>query len=101
MICLLTALAGFYICETPPVDIDSALALISHAMKNADPENLGMFFAEIGLEASPDEVHLWAEKDFYDMVMDFAPEAPDSGALDSLLPLIESLPMELLEKSED
>jgi len=101
LICLLTALAGFYICETPPADLDVAIVVISQAMKSAPLENLGMFFAEIGLEASPDEVHLWAEQDFYDMVMDFAPEAPDSGAPDSLLPLVESLPLELLENSED
>jgi len=97
LICLLASLAGFYSCETPPLDLDSALAVISTAMKTADPANLGMFFAEIGLEASPDEVFLWSDNDFYDMVMDFSPEAPDSGSPDSLLPLVESLPLELLE----
>lgn len=60
-----------------------------------------MFFAEIGLEASPDEVHLWGEWDFYDLVLDFSPAAPDTGSPDSLLPLVESLPLELLEKRDD
>lgn len=101
MIFLLSALAGFYTGETPPADLDSAIAAVSTVMKEAAPEDLGMFFAEIGLEASPDEVHLWQAEDFYDLLMDFSPEAPDSGVPDSLFPLLESLPLELLEKSID
>ena len=66
-------------------------------MREAEPEALGMFFAEIGLEASPDEVHFWTDMDFYDLIIEFSPEAPDSGAPDSLLPLVDSLPLELLE----
>lgn len=98
---LVSLLAGFPFVETPPADLDSSLALIETLMEEAEPAQLGMFFAEIGLEASPDEVLLWGPRDFYDMVVDFSPEAPDSGAPDSLMPLVNSLPLELLEKAEE
>lgn len=58
-----------------------------------------MFFAEIGLEASPDEVQLWESEDFLQMVLDLTPEAPDSASAYSLLWRIGTLPVELLEKS--
>lgn len=98
---LLSLLAGFPLVEAPPADLDSSLALIESLMEAAEPAQLGMFFAEIGLEASPDEVLLWGPRDFYDMVVDFSPEAPDSGTPDSLMPLVRSLPLELLEKTEE
>ena len=79
--------------------MDMAIDLLRTAMTEAEPQALGMFFAEIGLEASPDEVVLWTDMDFYDLIMDFAPAAPDTAPPDSLLPLVESLPVELLEKN--
>lgn len=81
--------------------METAIARLQTAMTNADPQALGMFFAEIGLEASPDEIFLWSDMDFYDLIMDFAPAAPDTAPPDSLLPLVESLPLELLEKREE
>lgn len=99
MTAILLILAGFYICEAPPADMDMAIDLLRTAMTEAEPQALGMFFAEIGLEASPDEVLLWTDMDFYDLIMDFAPAAPDTAPPDSLLPLVESLPVELLEKN--
>jgi len=67
-------------------------------MIRAEPEALGLFFAETGLEASPDEVQLWTEIDFFDFIIDFAAVPSDSLSMDSLVPLLEYLPMHLLEK---
>ncbi|PIE51392.1 hypothetical protein CSA37_11740 [Candidatus Fermentibacteria bacterium] len=62
----------------------------------AEPAELGMFFAEIGLEASPDEVSLWSEQDFLDILTDFTAASTDTTPTDSLLPLLEELPLHLL-----
>ena len=95
MIGLFIILAGFYTVETPPADTDSAIAILTRLMTCAEPAGLGMFFAEIGLEASPDEVHLWAPEDFYQLITDFTVPAADSSS-DSLLPRLNELPLELL-----
>ncbi len=92
---LFLLLAGFYTVETPPADTDSAIALLTRLITEAEPEGLGMFFAEIGLEASPDEVHLWAPGDFHQLITDFT-GADDSSTGDSLLPRLEELPLNLL-----
>lgn len=97
MIALLFILAGFYTVETPPADTDSAIALLARLMTEAEPAGLGMFFAEIGLEASPDEVHLWGPGDFHQLITDFTGAAYDSSCGDSLLPRLEELPLHLLQ----
>jgi len=96
VILLLFALAGFHFGETPPADADSALSILSDSIKGASPRSLGIFFAEIGLEASPDEVQLWGINDFSDLLMEFSDLSADSGTPDSLMPLLEGLPLELL-----
>ncbi len=92
-------LAGFYPVETPPADADSAIALLTRLMICAEPAELGMFFAEIGLEASPDEVHLWAPRDFHQLITDFTGAHDDSSSGDSLLPRLEELPLHLLQEN--
>ncbi|MCK5133976.1 MAG: hypothetical protein KAR40_17735 [Candidatus Sabulitectum sp.] len=94
MILLLIALAGFF--TTPPADMDTTLTILRNTLTRATPQALGMFFAEIGLEAAPDEVHLWGSDTFCELLMEFSDLAPDSGTPDSLLPLLNGLPLELL-----
>lgn len=94
MILLLIALAGFF--TTPPADMDTTLTILRNTLTGAAPQALGMFFAEIGLEAAPDEVHLWGSDTFCELLMEFSDLAPDSGAPDSLFPLLNGLPLELL-----
>jgi hypothetical protein len=67
-------------------------------MIEAAPEDLGIFFAEIGLEASPDEVHIWTDSDFRDLILDFSSVEVDSQTPDSLNFILETLPLHLLEK---
>ena len=94
MILLLIALAGFF--TTPPADMDYTLTILKDTLKGASPQALGLFFSDIGLEAAPDEVHFWATADFCELLMEFSDLAPDSGTPDSLFPLLEGLPLELL-----
>lgn len=94
MILTLILLAGFF--ETPPPDMDYTITILKDALTEASPQALGMFFAEICLEAAPDEVHLWGDDDFCELIMEFSDLAPDSGTPDSLYPLLEGLPLELL-----
>ena len=94
MIILLIILAGFF--TTPPSDMDITLTTLKDTLTKASPQTLGLFFAEIGLEAAPDEVHLWGSDTFCELLMEFSDLAPDSGIPDSLFPLLEGLPLELL-----
>lgn len=87
-------LAGFF--ETPPPDMDYTISILKDTLTGASPQALGMFFAEICLEAAPDEVHLWGDDDFCELIMEFSDLAPGSGTPDSLFPLLEGLPLELL-----
>ncbi|MEN8209877.1 MAG: hypothetical protein ABFR50_11575 [Candidatus Fermentibacteria bacterium] len=97
MILLLTILAGFF--TTPPGDMDFTLTVLKDALTGASPQALGVFFAEIGLEAAPGEIHLWGNETYCELLMEFSDLAPDSGTPDSLFPLLEGLPLELLISS--
>ena len=94
MLLLIIALAGFF--STPPADMDSALSILKDTLTGASPQALGVFFAEIGLEAAPGEIHLWGDDTFCELLMEFSDIVPDSGSPDSLLPLLDGLPLELL-----
>lgn len=80
----------------PPADMNEALDSLKTILTEATPQQLGEFFSEIGLEAAPDEVFLWGNDTFCELLMEFSDSAPDSGTPDSLLPLLEGLPLELL-----
>ncbi|MCK5785616.1 MAG: hypothetical protein KAH54_03550 [Candidatus Sabulitectum sp.] len=99
MIILLVTLVGFF--TTPPADMDSALAVLKNTLTGASPQALGIFFAEIGLEAAPDEIHLWGNNTYCELLMEFSDLAPDSGTPDSLIPLLEGLPLELLTDHDE
>lgn len=94
MIVFLLLLAGFI--EAPPADYDFTISLLKDSMLNASLESLGLFFAEIGLEAAPGELPLWGDDSYYELVIDFSDYSPDTLDSDSLLPLLEGLPLELL-----
>lgn len=94
MFLTLILLAGFF--TTPPADMDNALSILKDTLTGASPQALGMFFAEIGLEAAPGEIHLWGNDTFCELLMEFSDLVPDSGSPDSLLPLLDGLPLELL-----
>lgn len=98
MIVLVVLLAGLCTDTTPPSDLAEAATILRMVMIDAAPEDLGIFFAEIGLEASPDEVLLWTDSDFCDLILDFTGTASDSQSSDSLNFLLETLPVHLLEK---
>lgn len=97
MTLLIALLAGFFI--TPPADMDSTLKILKDTLTSASPQALGEFFAEIGLEAAPGEVHLWGKDTFCELLMEFSEFSPDSGLPDSLFPLLNGLPLELLVTS--
>ncbi len=96
MFLTLIVLAGFF--TTPPADIDHTLTILKDTLAGASPQALGMFFAEIGLEAAPDEIQLWDSNTYCELLMEFSDLAPDSGTPDSLFPLLEGLPLELLDQ---
>ena len=81
---------------TPPADLDYTLEILKDTLTGASPQALGEFFAEIGLEAAPDEIHLLGQDTFCELLMEFSDLAPDSGTPDSLFPLLKGLPLELL-----
>ncbi|MEA3266707.1 MAG: hypothetical protein U9P42_07170 [Candidatus Fermentibacteria bacterium] len=98
MFLTLVLLAGFF--TTPPADMDCALSVLKDTLTTASPRALGMFFAEIGLEAAPGEIHLWDNNTYCELLMEFSDLAPDSGTPDSLFPLLEGLPLELLSTDQ-
>ncbi len=95
MILLFITLVGFI--ATPPADIDSALTILKDALTSASPQALGLFFAEIGLEAAPDEILLWGDDTYYELLTEFSDFMPDSSNPNRLIPLLEGLPLELLK----
>ena len=97
---LILLLTGLHFREAPPADFQEAVALLRETLTEASPSDLGMFFAAIGLAASPDEVHLWADEDFYDLAVDFSPKCADGQPADSLMPLVMGLPLDILVQSE-
>ncbi len=94
MFLIFLLLAGLF--SAPPADMNSALDSLRTIMTEATPQQLGEFFSEIGLEAAPDEVFLWGNDNFCELLLEFSDTAPESGTPDSLLPLLEGLPLELL-----
>ncbi len=96
MILILLLLAGFI--ETPPADYDFTISLLKDSMLNASPSSLGLFFAEIGLEAAPGELPLWGDDSYYELIIEFSDYPSDSSSSDSLLPLLEGLPLDLLSE---
>ena len=92
-------LAGFF--TAPPPDMDSTLTVLKNTLTAASPAALGQFFAEIGLEAAPDEILLWSSDTFCELLMEFSDLAPDSGTPDSLYPLLDGLPLHLLTDTGD
>jgi len=96
MILILLLLAGFI--TAPTADYDFTISLLKDSMLNASPPSLGLFFAEIGLEAAPGELPLWGDDSYYELIMEFSDYSPDSLCSDSLLPLLEGLPLELLSE---
>lgn len=71
---------------------DSLQALL-HA---ASPEQVGVFFAEIGLEASPDEVFLWERADFAEVIVVFGEDSLPEGSEGSTRVFLNGLPLHLL-----
>ena len=94
MFLILSLLAGLF--TAPPADMNEAVDSLKTILTEATPQQLGEFFSEISLEASPDEIFLWSDDNFCELLMEFSDSAPDSGAPDSLLPLLDGLPLELL-----
>lgn len=96
MILILILLAGFL--TAPPADYDFTISLLRDSMLKSTPESLGLFFAEIGLEAAPNELLLWGDDSYYELIIEFSDSQSDSSSSDSLLPLLHGLPLELLSE---
>lgn len=94
MFTILSLLAGLL--TAPPADMNLAVDSLKTILTEATPQQLGEFFSEIGLEASPDEIFLWSNNNFCELIVEFSDIAPDSGTPDSILPLLDGLPLELL-----
>jgi hypothetical protein len=70
-----------------------SLQTLLHA---ASPEQIGVFFAEIGLEASPDEVFRWERADFAEVIVVFGEDSLPAGSEDSTRVFLNGLPLHLL-----
>ena len=80
----------------PPVDLDYTLSVLKDTLTGASTGSLGVFFAEIGLEAAPDEILLWGPETYHELLLEFSDYPLDSLKQDSLFPLLQGLPLELL-----
>lgn len=78
----------------PPPSLMAGADSLQTLLRAATPEQVGVFFAQIGLEASPDEVFLWERADFAEVIVVFGdgtPRSPDSTKI-----FLNGLPVHLL-----
>ncbi len=82
----------------PPPPVPAGADSLAVILLQASPEARGLFFAAIGLEASPEEVEFWAPADFWEIVVTFGADSAGTG--DSLSVLLKGLPTHLLDPGE-
>ena len=85
----------------PPPSLMAGADSLQTLLRAATPEQVGVFLAEIGLEASPDEIFLWEMADFAEVIVVFGEDSLPTGSEDSTRVFLNGLPLHLLyEKKE-
>jgi len=78
--------------DLPPPSLTAGADSLQSLILNASIEARGLFFAEIGLEASPGEVVHWERNDFIEVIAVFG----SSSGEDTAAVLLNGLPLHLL-----
>ncbi|MFO7625632.1 MAG: hypothetical protein R6V62_00065 [Candidatus Fermentibacteraceae bacterium] len=84
----------------PPPSLMAGADSLQTLLHAACPEQRGLFFAQIGLEASPDEVFLWERADFVEVIVVFGEGTSPDLTEDSTKVFLNGLPLHLLAPKE-
>jgi hypothetical protein len=82
----------------PPPPVQAGADTLAAMILQASPEARALFFAAIGLEASPEEAVFWAPADFLEIIVTFGADPDGTG--DSLSISLKGLPTHLLISGE-
>lgn len=85
--------------DLPPPHLMAGADSLQALLLRASTEARAFFFAEIGLEASPDEVSLWGTPDFAEIIVEFGKPGHGNG-MDSITVLHNGLPLHLLQTGD-
>lgn len=80
----------------PPPSLMAGADSLQTLLHEASAEQRGVFFAQIGLEASPDEVFLWERADFAEVIVVFGEGPLPARSEDSTKVFLNGLPLHLL-----
>lgn len=80
----------------PPPSLVAGADSLQTLLHAACPEQRGLFFAQIGLEASPDEIFLWERADFVEVIVVFGEGPLPDRTDDSTKVFLNGLPLHLL-----
>lgn len=80
----------------PPPSLLAGADSLQSLLLEASAEQRGLFFAQIGLEAAPDEVLLWERADFAEVIVVFGEDPLPSCPGDSAKVFLNGLPLHLL-----
>lgn len=80
----------------PPPSLMAGADSLQALLHAASPGQVGVFFAEIGLEASPDEVFRWERADFAEVIVVFGEDSLPTRSEDSTRVFLNGLPLHLL-----
>lgn len=83
--------------DFPPPSVQAGADSLQALILDASVESLGLFFAEIGLEAAPDEVVRWETGDFIEIIQVYGDCRFPGKAPDSVKVFMGGLPLHLLE----
>jgi len=85
----------------PPPSLMAGADSLQTLILAASPAQVGVFFAQIGLEASPDEVLLWERADFAEVIVVFGEGPPPDRTDDSTKVFLNGLPLHLLVQEKE
>lgn len=82
--------------DLPPPPLQAGADSLQALLLRASVGARACFFAEIGLEASPDEILLWRTEDFVEIIAVFGEGSQTGKDSDSITVLLNGLPLHLL-----
>ncbi len=85
----------------PPPSLMAGADSLQTLLHAASPGQRGLFFAEIGLEAAPDEVFLWERADFVEVIVVFGEGPLPDRTDDSTKVFLNGLPLHLLASEKE
>jgi len=80
----------------PPPSLMAGADSLQTLLQAATIQQRGLFFAEIGLEAAPDEVFNWEMADFVEVIVVFGEGPLPARSEDSTKVFLNGLPLHLL-----